>query len=272
MVWHETDDVEQYLAAAGDLLYAEPGLHTIALTVCENTRARPDGTRFAWWQEPAGPQQGTVTGCVSRTPPYPVVLAVVPEEAMSALVDLWPLEAVNGTTAVAAQVAALAARRTGRRARLKGAERLFRLDALQVPETPGRARVADESDLPVLVPWFEAFIAEADLFPQDAERFVRDRLAYGGMVLWEDDGPVAMAGHTRKAFQGVRLGPVYTPPELRGRGYGGAVTAATTQRALDLGAWEVVLFTDLTNTTSNALYPRLGYRPVEDRAVFLLSE
>jgi len=48
MVWHETEDVEQYLAAAGDLLFAEPGLHTISLTVCENVRARPDGTRFAW--------------------------------------------------------------------------------------------------------------------------------------------------------------------------------------------------------------------------------
>ena len=268
MAWHETEDVAQYLAAAGDLLLGDPAVHTIALTVCENARARPDGTRFAWWQDATG----EVTGCVSETPPYPVVLAVVPEEAMPALVDLWPLAAVNGTTAVAAQVAALAALRTGRRARLKGAERLFRLEALQVPDAPGRARVADESDLPVLVAWFDAFIVEADLFPQDSERNVRDRLAYGGLLLWEDDGPVAMAGHTRKAFQGVRVGPVYTPPDLRGRGYGGAATAAATQHALELGAGEVVLFTDLTNPTSNALYPKLGYRPVEDRAVFLLTE
>ena len=28
---------------------------------------------------------------------------------------------------------------------------------------------------------------------------------------------------------------------------------------------EVVLYTDLANPTSNALYERLGYRPVEDR-------
>ena len=146
MAWHETEDVEQYLAAAGDLLFGEPGINTVALTVCENVRARPDGTRFAWWQEPGG----DVTGCVSRTPPYPVVLACVPEEAMPGLVDLWPLEAVNGRTAVAAQVAALAARRTGCRARLKGAERLFRLDTLVPPDVPGAARVADEGDVEVL--------------------------------------------------------------------------------------------------------------------------
>jgi predicted GNAT family acetyltransferase len=65
----------------------------------------------------------------------------------------------------------------------------------------------------------------------------------------------------------VRLGPVYTPPEHRGRGYGAAVTAVVSQAALDAGAAHVVLFTDLANATSNALYCRLGYRPVEERVV-----
>jgi predicted GNAT family acetyltransferase len=37
---------------------------------------------------------------------------------------------------------------------------------------------------------------------------------------------------------------------------------------LDAGVREVVLYTDLANPTSNALYQRLGYRPVEDRVVF----
>jgi hypothetical protein len=37
--------------------------------------------------------------------------------------------------------------------------------------------------------------------------------------------------------------------------------------ALDAGVREVVLYTDLANPTSNALYQRLGYRPVEDRVV-----
>ena len=65
----------------------------------------------------------------------------------------------------------------------------------------------------------------------------------------------------------VRVAPVYTPPEMRGRGYAGAATAAVSQAALDAGVREVVLYTDLANPTSNALYQRLGYRPVEDRVV-----
>ena len=57
--------------------------------------------------------------------------------------------------------------------------------------------------------------------------------------------------------------------DLRGRGFGGAATAAITQAALDDGAEGVVLFTDLDNPTSNTLYQRLGYRPISDRAVVL---
>jgi predicted GNAT family acetyltransferase len=65
----------------------------------------------------------------------------------------------------------------------------------------------------------------------------------------------------------ARIGPVYTPPPSRGRGYGSAVTAAITELAVRLGAESVVLFTDLANPTSNSIYSRLGYEPVEDRVV-----
>lgn len=62
----------------------------------------------------------------------------------------------------------------------------------------------------------------------------------------------------------ARFGPVYTSKAQRGRGYGGAVTAALSQTALDAGARDVLLFTDLANSTSNALYRRLGYRAPGD--------
>jgi predicted GNAT family acetyltransferase len=65
----------------------------------------------------------------------------------------------------------------------------------------------------------------------------------------------------------ARVGPVYALPEQRRRGYGGAVTVAVTQAALDDGAASVVLFTNLANPTSNALYVRLGYRPLSDRVM-----
>ncbi len=97
---------------------------------------------------------------------------------------------------------------------------------------------------------------------------VDDRVGNGGLILWEHEGrPVSVAGRNRPAAGQARVGPVYTPPDLRGCGFGGAATAAITQAALDDGAEGVVLFTDLANLTSNTLYQRLGYRPVSDWAV-----
>jgi predicted GNAT family acetyltransferase len=49
------------------------------------------------------------------------------------------------------------------------------------------------------------------------------------------------------------------------------VTAAVSKAALDAGAAEVLLFTDLANPTSNALYQRLGYRPVADRILLIFE-
>lgn len=268
MTWHETTDVEQWLAASADLLFHEPGVHTISLTVAANVRARPDGTRFLWWQEPGG----DVTGCVSQTPGYPPVLAAVPDAAIRPLVQLLSPTGVNGPTALAAQFAGVAAAETGRVPRLLHAERLFRLAELTPPAVPGAARLAGPADEPLLVEWFEAFIAETGVQPADVPAMVRERLGYGSFLLWEVEGTaVSMAGRSREAFGGIRIGPVYTPPGHRGRGHGGAVTAAISAQAQQL-ATEVVLFTDLANATSNALYPRLGYRPVTDRAVFVFDE
>ena len=149
--------------------------------------------------------------------------------------------------------------------------RLYALDTLLPPDPPppGTARTADATDRDLLLAWLDAFQDEAQpAGPNESERVVNDRVAWGGLVLWEHEGrPVSLAGRNRTAGGQARVGPVYTPPGLRGRGFGGAATAAITQAALDDGAEGVVLFTDLENPTSNTLYQRLGYRPISDWAV-----
>src|SRR5262249_55453638 len=57
----------------------------------------------------------------------------------------------------------------------------------------------------------------------------------------------------------------------RRRGYGAAITTAASRAALAAGAATVVLYTDLANPTSNALYHRLGFRPVQDRGLLELT-
>jgi predicted GNAT family acetyltransferase len=66
--------------------------------------------------------------------------------------------------------------------------------------------------------------------------------------------------------------PVYTPARLRGRGYAGAAMVEVSRAALAAGATEVVLFTNLANPTSNALYQRVGYQSVTNFAAYDFSQ
>jgi predicted GNAT family acetyltransferase len=157
---------------------------------------------------------------------------------------------------------------TGASATTRRRARLHRLGTLTPPDPmpPGTARLATGADLDVLTDWTAAFGDETGGQEEDPARYVAARLGYGGLMLWEHGGvPVSLAGNNRPAAGVTRIGPVYTPPAHRRRGYAAAITVAVTRAALDAGAAEVVLFTDLANPTSNALYGRLGYQRAGDR-------
>ncbi|MFE7609688.1 GNAT family N-acetyltransferase [Streptomyces celluloflavus] len=124
------------------------------------------------------------------------------------------------------------------------------------------------ADRALLLAWFTAFAEETGASPPRHARAVDDRIAHGRCTLWETGGrPVSLAGVIPTVSGATRIAPVYTPPELRGRGYAGAVTAAVSAASRHSGATELLLFTDLANPTSNALYQRLGYQPVGDHLV-----
>jgi predicted GNAT family acetyltransferase len=139
------------------------------------------------------------------------------------------------------------------------------------PAPPGRARIVGEQDREQLMRWWGEFAeAVGDVAARDPAEWADSRIAYGGIMFWEsEDGtPLSMAGVTPVVAGQVRVAPVYTPPHLRGHGYAGAVTAAVSRAVLATGIREVLLFTDLSNPTSNGLYQRIGYRAVADFVVY----
>ena len=95
------------------------------------------------------------------------------------------------------------------------------------------------------------------------------RLAAGEPYLWVDGLPRAMAATARPTHHTVSINAVYTPPAERGRGYATGCVALLSERMLAAGRRACVLFTDLANPTSNAVYARIGYQPVAD---FVLVE
>jgi RimJ/RimL family protein N-acetyltransferase len=291
MSWIITGEVGEFLAEAGDFLRAEPARNSVLLTVTENLRVQaaaqsppaapdtrtpgPDQPLFGWWRPSARPDPHAAV--FLHTPEFPVNLSFMSPPAAAELArDLAAagrrLTGVHAGQEAADAFAAAWRDRTGDIVAVHRLMRLFRLGELIRPEPgpEGAARLAVRRDRDLLTEWFDAFVRDVGDPPrQDHGTAVDQRLGYGGLALWEVSGtPVSMAGVTRSVAGMVRVGSVYTPPALRGRGYAGAVTAAVSRAARDAGVREVVLFTDLANPTSNALYQRLGYRPVEDRVTF----
>ncbi len=151
----------------------------------------------------------------------------------------------------------------------------FELRTVRPPRpSAGRFRPAAAPEIDALAAWFVAFGADIRerITADDAARRVALLISDGDLVVWEADGrPVSMAAVSRRTPWSSSVGFVYTPPELRGRGYASAVTAALSQRELDAGQGWCSLFTDQANVTSNHIYADIGYEPKCEFRHFTLS-
>ncbi|MFE5947719.1 GNAT family N-acetyltransferase [Streptomyces sp. NPDC056480] len=257
MTWHFTEDPAAFRAAAASLLAAEPARNTAVLTLMD----RAD--RLGWW---AGPD-GRVTGVLALSPSGALDLGATTEDAALALAfpaGEEPVEVRGETAAVEAY-----AKASGRPWAPVVRMRLFRLGRPTPPDPApaGRSRTATEADAPLVADWTREFAtAIGDEPAEDYTGFVAERISEGRLVLWETPGgrAVSMAAVSRTIEGQARVHLVYTPPAERGNGYAAGATEAIGRVAADRGATHVLLFTDLSNPTSNALYQRLGYRPVTD--------
>jgi len=208
-----------------------------------------------------------VVGAAMHTPPFPLFVSRMPAAAAGQLADalldaVHSVPGVNGESAAGTAFADIWTARTGAHSLVQTSMRMYRLGELQPPTVSGTAVAASPEDGHLVTMWLGEFHAEAtphepaaDLTPI-AER----RIAASELSLWRDRGQVvSLAGRSAPANGVARVGPVYTPPRERRCGYGAAVTAAASRAALDAGAQHVVLYTDLANPTSNAVYQRIGY-------------
>lgn len=269
MEFRSSTDVEIFAATVRPWLLGDPVQNTALLSVLELVRQHGAESLISGW---VVDDADRIRAAALRTPPFPALVAGE-QPALPALVDGWcrldpDLPAINAMDPVAPRFAELWTERTARRAVLGLAERLFRLESL-IPPRPvsGAARFANFTDAELVTRWWSAFGAEAGVEVGDAARHVRDLLGERRISLWVDDGePVCLANRSLVVAGVGRVGPVYTPPEHRGRGYASNLTAVVTAAILEEGNVPL-LFTDLANPTSNGVYTALGYRPVADASL-----
>jgi predicted GNAT family acetyltransferase len=135
---------------------------------------------------------------------------------------------------------------------------------LHHPGAPGQARAVTIADATLLADWLTMFYQEA--VPHDplpARKELERTAAEDRFLFWMDNGePVSMAGIVRRLKRSAAITGVYTPPQLRGRGYAGSAVAATVERVYAEGRKIACLYADLRNPASNRCYTKIGFSPV----------
>jgi len=272
-------DHREYRGRVEPLLLGDETRHNLMLGLCTTLVEHPGVYReFYLWLVEDG---RSVVGAAILTPPFNVAVArpaaegALPALARAIAEDGTP---VPGVSAAVPEVDGFVAHWrdvTGAAARVRMASRIYRLTTVtSVAGVPGRLRAAAPEDRYLLVQWIREF--NADVYPEDPphiepERVVDLRLQGqgGGFFLWEDVGrPVCLVGYGGFTPHGARIGPVYTPRELRRRGYASALTAGVSAWLLDQGRQFCFLYTDLANPTSNRIYQQIGYEPICDSAQY----
>lgn len=225
---------------------------------------------------------GDIALVALRTPPHNLILSLPasPRQTLATLAAVAQdahevIQILPGVVAcddLASRFAEIWSALTGDHARPGIQERIYRLSQVRWPRpVAGAMRHIEEHDRETLRVWLHDFMLEAlsdDV--QSVDGMIDNRLRAGasGMYLWEDRQPVSLAGFGGPTPHGIRIGPVYTPPDARGRGYASALVAQVSQRLLDAGRQYCFLFTDLANPTSNHIYQEIGYVEVCDAAEF----
>jgi hypothetical protein len=275
-------EAAEFLRRAEPLLMRDEARHNLILGIASTIVAHPDHYPDPrMWIGGAG---GLPDAAALITPPHNLVLAdALGPPAIEALIELVAAdaEAIPGVTGNRPTVDWFIdgwVDRIGVTPILAMSQGVFSLETVNhLPPVEGHAQRATAAIRPLVLEWVESFSAEALPEPDRAanrlKRAVDLRLEPdldSGLWLWMLHGrPVAMAGYGGETPNGVRVGPVYTPPELRGRGYATALVASLSQWLLtDRGRTFCFLYTDLSNPTSNEIYRRIGYQQVAESAEY----
>lgn len=277
-------DPTDFRRRAGPLL-ADEARHNLMLGILGTTATTPDvyPERYLLLVTDAA------TPCCAAvmTRPYNLIVSDTPKvEALPVLIETLVAEQIEvpgviGNQPTIDRFVGEWCRITGGRADLQMEQGVFALSAVSdIGGGPGSPRPGVPSDQDLLEDWVRAFLAEAlpdEPFDEERQRAaIARRLSGDGpnaYWLWEDNGEVvAWSGHGNPTGRGIRIGPVYTPPAFRKRGYATALVAAESRYLLDQGYEFCFLYTDLANPTSNAIYQRIGYRQIAESAVYGLSK
>ncbi|HLO85424.1 MAG TPA: GNAT family N-acetyltransferase [Nostocaceae cyanobacterium] len=267
---YQFDDVRQFYAQVKDYLLHQEAMHNLPLKIINNIIDNPDFSRDKPYLASVD-VNGDIIAVALITPPKNLILSQIKNfQAIELLAQsLYSSRKLPGVIAPKDEAEAFSLlwhSLTNQDYKIKHALRVFQLEQVQfVGANTGFLRPATNADIELLTKWHQAFSLEAlGGIESDAELWIKRVLKQGNAYLWQDKVPVSLAYCNGITANGATIGPVYTPPEYRRRGYASACVAALSQTLLNRGHKFCFLFTDLANPTSNHIYQEIGYQPVGD--------
>jgi GNAT superfamily N-acetyltransferase len=277
-------DAKSFAAVAAQVLDRDRAANNLALGILQTLLDRPGDYREAYFWIVR--RRTEVLAAALRTPPYNLVLAdpldLVPADPRDrgsvdvlahGLLSTHPdLPGVTANEPWAMRFAEVWTSGSDSTARISIGQGVYALTSVRAPRpVSGAPRPATAGDRPLLERWMTRFEREAlRAMTRDehgAERAIAARLEggdSGGFSIWEDEGRAVSLSGWARIPGGARIGPVYTPPDARGRGYASNLVAHVSGEMLTRGAEACFLYTDLGNPTSNAIYRRIGYGQVAE--------
>ncbi|KAF0685139.1 Aste57867_22910 [Aphanomyces stellatus] len=272
MIIDEVPDAQTFLDRTARLREADPIGTNLMGSIAVAAMANKEPTRFWVLSTPATSFALVSSRGICLSPSMTAHEATALGHVITHSVDTLIPRATGPRDAVDAFCTVLCTARSPVTAKLHHVLVVYTLGELRLPaDVPGQLRLAQAGlDEEVLTEWTRDFMSTIGEPVGDSHAFVTRNLQRSGLYIWEVNGyPVAFAGFAAPVqLSGgdviYKIGPVYTPPQERRRGYGSAVTAALSQVLLHRHTGEaskchVMLNADAANPASNKAYQNIGY-------------
>ena len=275
MEWIEWKDSNHFSDRVMTALLDEEAKNSLMIGVLNNVKQGIYETFHQFTVE----EDGELLAILQVTPPHPLHYIVVKKERLDLLPSFIipqllkeevPFSEVVSERQQAERFATAWQEITSGTSEMFMSQGLYRLDSVEdIDMATGRMREATVADQAQLEAWYSAFEAESGLRsspPEKVRKSVQMMLEREEAVFWEVDGQVvSCAKHARPTENGLTVAFVYTSPSARGKGYARSLVADLSRQLLETKSF-CVLYTDLTNPTSNKIYREVGYQQIMDSA------
>jgi len=275
MEWMEWKDPDHFSDRVMTALLDEEAKNSLMIGVLNNVKQGIYETFHQFTVE----EDGELLAILQVTPPHPLHYIVVKKERSDLLPSFIiphllkeevPFSEVVSERQQAERFATAWQEITSGTSEMFMSQGLYRLDSVKdIDMAKGHMREATIADQAQLEAWYSAFEAESGLRsspPEKVTKAVQTMLDREEAVFWEVDGQVvSCAKRARPTENGITVSFVYTSPSARGKGYARSLVADLSRQLLETKSF-CVLYTDLTNPTSNKIYREVGYQQIMDSA------